>query len=91
MGKNDRNYTVEVRRMFHPARVDMFVLMGQAGIAYLPEINTLTIEEHLQSVFSVDADMVKVLLYLAKAGAAVRYYAEENRVSAQFILEDSET
>ena len=90
MGKNDSNYTVEVRRVFNPARVDMFVLMGQAGIAYMPEMDTLPIREHLQSVFSVDADMVEVLLYLAKAGAAVRYYAEERRVSARFISEDSD-
>ena len=86
MEKNDSNYTLKLRRVSNRARVDQFVFMGKAGIAYMPEMDMLNTEELFQS-FGVDVDMAKVLLYLAKAGAAVRYYEEERKVSAQFILD----
>ena len=88
MAKNDNNYTLELRRVFNPAKVDYFVFMTRGGEAYQPS-NDMLIED-LRQEFGIDREMAEVLIYLAKAGAAVRYYAEENRVSAQFpLIEDA--
>ena len=34
MAKNDNNYTLELRRVFNPAKVDYFVFMTRGGEAY---------------------------------------------------------
>ena len=85
MENNDSNYTVEVRRISNRFDVDQFVFMRRGGQADQPDSDMFL--EDLWQEFRIDREMAEVILYLAKAGAAVRYYAEEKRVSAQFILE----
>ena len=87
MEKNDSNYTLELRRVFNRAKVDQFVVMGKGGIAYLPGID-MSIEDLWQK-FGIDEETSKVLIYLARAGCAVRYYAKEKRVSAQLFLAEA--
>lgn len=87
MEKNDSNYTVELRRISNQFNVDQFVIMPRGGEAYLPADDMIM--EDLRQEFGIDREMAEVLLYLARAGAAVRYYPIERRVSAQFPLERS--
>ena len=76
MEKNDSNYTLELRRVFNRAKVDQFVVMGNlGGIATCLELNV-----HRGSLVGIDEETSKVLIYLARAGCAVRYYAKEKRV-----------
>ena len=84
MEKTDSNYTVEVRRVFNRVKVDQFIILPRGGEAYLPELDMLI--EDLWQEFGIDRETAEMLVYLAKAGAAVRYYADERRVSAQFPL-----
>ncbi len=77
---NDKNYTVEVRKVINQGVGKLYVFNGRGGEAFLSEYDTIV--KDIGDKFELDDELIKILRDLARTGCVVRYYSEEGRISA---------